>query len=408
MTNAARVGTVPQAVEAEESLLGALMLSRGAIEAALDGVELGDFYTPKHATIYAAIMAIAYRGGAVDPVTVADELRRMGALDEVGGPKEVQRIQMRTPASANAVFYAEAVAVAAALRRALAVSSDLRDLAMAADLDGVERLIQGAAERLSSPLALVEPGTDLMAVLEHDPPPTEWLIPNCLGRRERVIITGEEGRGKSVLLRQLGIQVACGVHPWDITAMDRVRVLHVDMENSPDQSAREYAWIANDGARRKYEAGWLAVKYRPQGLDLTRRGDVRWLEALLNHHRPDLLIIGPLYKMMRGTDRRSIHSEEAAAEVAFALDLLRVRYDVALLIEGHSPHIAQGAKKRDLRPIGASLWLRWPEYGIGLSVSSDSVGTLTRWRLDRVKGRRWPEKLVQDGASWPWTVPEAF
>ena len=210
------------------------------------------------------------------------------------------------------------------------------------------------------------------------------------------------------MLRQLGVQLACGVHPWEITPMDRQRVLHVDMENSPEQSAAEYHRLGTTGVKAKYERGWLAVKYRPQGLDLTARADVRWLEGLLVHHRPDVLMIGPWYKMIRGTERKSVHSEESASEAARALDEIRTAHDVALIIEAHSPHLAPGAKQRDLRPIGASLLLRWPEFGKGLAVDSDGVGTFTSWRMDRVRGRRWPARLVQGGPMWPWTVPEVM
>lgn len=403
---AAQVGQIPHALDAESALLGSMLLSPSAVRMAADVLGPEDFYRTEHRAIFLAVLALTERGAAIDPTTVTEQLRHAGMLEMVGGRSAVLAIQAGTPASGNAVHYAEVVARAGACRRALTVSADVRDRAMAGDLEGVESVLEGAEERLAAPLGMVEPGVDLTEVLAREAEPTEWLIPDCLGRRERVMITGEEGRGKSTLIRQLGIQVACGVHPWRITAIDRVRVLHVDMENSPEQSRREYVRIAKQAVRSKYEKGWLAVKYRPQGLDLTRRADVRWLEALLSVHRPDLLTIGPLYKMMRGTDRRSIHSEESAAEVAFALDLIRARYDCALMIEAHSPHIAQNAKKRDLRPIGASLWLRWPETGMGLSAGPEQSAKLEKWRLDRVRGRQWPKVLEAGGPMWPWTVPE--
>ena len=76
----------PHNLEAEESLLGAMMLSRDAITAAIEAhLEPSDFYKPAHGAIYAAAYALHSRGEPVDTVTVAEELRRAAQLDELGG-----------------------------------------------------------------------------------------------------------------------------------------------------------------------------------------------------------------------------------------------------------------------------------------------------------------------------------
>src|SRR6476620_6099763 len=76
----------PHNLEAEESLLGAMLLSNDAIAAAVN-VHLGpdDFYKPAHGHIYDAINSLYSRGEAVDPVTVAEELRRADLHEQVGG-----------------------------------------------------------------------------------------------------------------------------------------------------------------------------------------------------------------------------------------------------------------------------------------------------------------------------------
>ena len=97
----------PHNLDAEESLLGAMLLSRDAISASTEArVETTDFYKPAHAHVYDAIMALYGVGEPVDPVTVADELRRSDLLDLIGGRAALLRIQAETPASANATHYA--------------------------------------------------------------------------------------------------------------------------------------------------------------------------------------------------------------------------------------------------------------------------------------------------------------
>jgi replicative DNA helicase len=77
--------TPPQDLEAERSVLGAMMISAQAIADVQDELEPGDFYRPQHETIYAAIASLDGRRQRVDAITVADELRRTGDLGRIGG-----------------------------------------------------------------------------------------------------------------------------------------------------------------------------------------------------------------------------------------------------------------------------------------------------------------------------------
>jgi replicative DNA helicase len=77
----------PHNVEAESSLLGALLLSSDAIGAVAEmGLGPDDFYKPAHQFIYDAIRTLMSAGEPADAVTVADELRRAGVLEDIGGP----------------------------------------------------------------------------------------------------------------------------------------------------------------------------------------------------------------------------------------------------------------------------------------------------------------------------------
>jgi replicative DNA helicase len=120
----------PHNLNAEESLLGALLLSREVVDQIGElGVMVDHFYKPSHQHIYAAIRGLMFGGNPVDAVTVADELRRNGLLDEIGGPQTLLELQNATPAISNASRYAKIVQDTAMLRKLIAVASEIAEIA---------------------------------------------------------------------------------------------------------------------------------------------------------------------------------------------------------------------------------------------------------------------------------------
>src|SRR5690349_10565967 len=88
----------PHNIDAEESLLGALLLSREAVGTATElGLNADEFYKPAHQHVYEAIRVLMSAGAPVDAVTVGDELRRAGLLDEIGGLEMLLTLQNATP-----------------------------------------------------------------------------------------------------------------------------------------------------------------------------------------------------------------------------------------------------------------------------------------------------------------------
>jgi replicative DNA helicase len=120
----------PHNVEAESSLLGALLLSSDAVGAVAElGLAADEFYKPAHQHLYEAVRALAAAGEPVDAVTVADELRRAGLLEDLGGPGLLVDLQASTPAISNAARYARIVQDTAVLRRLISVSSEIAEIA---------------------------------------------------------------------------------------------------------------------------------------------------------------------------------------------------------------------------------------------------------------------------------------
>ena len=120
----------PHNLEAEESVLGAVLLSHDAIGAVSEQQLLpSDFYRPGHQHIFDAVRALYSSGAPVDTVTVADELRRAGLLEQVGGTEALHALQNATPAISNAAHYARIVQDTALLRSLIHVASDIAEIA---------------------------------------------------------------------------------------------------------------------------------------------------------------------------------------------------------------------------------------------------------------------------------------
>ncbi|HET9058404.1 MAG TPA: replicative DNA helicase [Acidimicrobiales bacterium] len=143
----------PQDLQAEESLLGAMLLSRDAIASAVERCKASDFYRPAHGHIFDAICSLYAQGEPADPVTVSDELKRADLLEAVGGPGNLVALQANTPAIANAARYARIVEEHALLRRLIAVAGEIAEMGyslpddVVSTLDRAEAMVFDIVER---------------------------------------------------------------------------------------------------------------------------------------------------------------------------------------------------------------------------------------------------------------------
>jgi len=138
----------PHNLQAEESVLGALLLSRDAIGAVSEqGLRPDDFYKPAHQHLFDAIRALYSTGAPADTITVADELRRAGLLEQVGGVETLHTLQNATPAISNAAHYARIVQDTAVLRRLIHVAGDIAELAYG-EPDDVTKAVDEAESKV--------------------------------------------------------------------------------------------------------------------------------------------------------------------------------------------------------------------------------------------------------------------
>ena len=109
-------------------MLGAMMLSPGAIGAVSEILDAGDFYRETHATIYRAALGLYAKGEPVDAITLVDELDRLSKLADVGGQERVHELAALVPATSNAAHYARIVHEMATLRGLIRAGNDIARL----------------------------------------------------------------------------------------------------------------------------------------------------------------------------------------------------------------------------------------------------------------------------------------
>ena len=399
----------PQDLEAEQAVLGAMLLSKDAVLEVCELLTAGSFYVPAHGVIFDVIVSMTARGDRADPITVGAQLLSDGTLVQVGGGAYLHTLVHATPTAAMAASYAGIVADRELLRAvvesgtravasAMACTGSAQEVAEAAVEDMRAARDRGLAGRDEPPMDVL----DFIAEADDEP---DWVIPGVLARWDRLMITGGEGSGKSLLIRQVLTRAAAGLHPWRKARIQPVRALLIDSENNKSQARPWMRYLVNAASQggAPVSRGNLIVDIMQKMLNLTVPADRAWLARRVEAVQPDIIGLGPLYKLSGGNP----NDEEAARALMSALEMIRtVSGGAAMLIEAHSPHQAVGTKVRNMRPIGSSLWLRWPEFGFGLSPAEGLGAKELRlkdwvpWRGAR-SVRDWPEQFFQ-GQTWPW------
>ena len=250
---------------------------------------------------------------------------------------------------------------------------------------------------------------DILA--EPDPGPVDWLIPDLLPASDRLLITAAEGGGKSVLLRQFAMSLALGIQPFDTTGqMEPQRALLIDAENSRRQVVTSLRRMYSFASRHPHTGNpeMLLVESRQGGLDLCDPIDQGWLTGLVRQHRPRLICLGPLYRMVAGdiTDEAAMRCWQRVLEPM-------LEEGVSIVMEHHAPHAKDTNGLRELRPIGSSVLQRWFSQGIGIRTrkcrqhdwefcrTCPREGRVELWRGSRDE-TRWPRHIKSPGSDVWW------
>jgi len=331
---------LPQNIEAEEAVLGALLIDPDAIIRVATFLQARDFFVQRHGWIYEAILDLHERREPADLVTLTDELERRDHLAEIGGPAFLTGLINATPTSIHVEFYARIVERTAVLRRLIDAAGQIAKLAYQ-DVDDVdevvdraESIIFGVSEKRAS-RELVP----IRQVLDEFYDRIEYLsahqgeiigIPTGLAdldkllggfqRSDLVIIAGRPGMGKTSLALSIALQAA---RKWD----KRVGIFSLEMSNEQVVQRLVSAETGIDSQRLRlgaiHEDEWpvfvqatsllsntqIYIDDTPAISALEMRTKARRLHA---EHGLDVLILDYL-QLMRGDFR----SENRVQEISF-------------------------------------------------------------------------------------------
>lgn len=387
-------------VEAERGIVSAVLANPDAVRFAVERIRPDDFADTRLAALFSLAVGLRSAGVPLTHGTVLTEVaqRRDGGRVYPSNAEIADLVTSMAPA-ASVGYFADIVRGESIRRRTATLTQRWHQRAIQTD-DPAQLAALAAAEfaalRDDSRSGTIDAPT-LGEVLEGDDD-YEWVIPGLLERGDRFVLTGQEGGGKTTLIRQIAICAAAGVHPFTRQAIDPVDVLYIDVENTERQWRRKARGIATQaasiGGRDPRQHLRLVCTGR---MDITTDRALGAVHRLLDEHQPGILVIGPLYKLVPG----AITNDDDAAPLITALDSLRER-GVCLLMEAHAGHAVGKGGERDLRPRGSSALLGWPEFGYGVQLKADDpqIAYLVRWRGDRDE-REWPAALAR-GGQFPW------
>lgn len=369
-------GLPPQNLPAEQSVLGAMLLSPTAAGAVLEILHEEEFYRPAHQAVYAAIRDLFADGDPADAITVADELQRRDQLSRVGGAPYLHTLIAAAPTAVNATYYAQIVTEQATYRRltelGLRITQDgYNGAAAGMDADDVVDRCQAALSELAE------------RRITADFAPISELMPTALGTLE-AIQSGVRGRGISTGFADLD-EITTGFTPGQLVvvaarpglgkstwATDVCRHVAIrqqlgaaifSLEMSRDElmmrilAAETRIPLQSMKIGRLSDAHWDTLVRRSRELDdiplylddsptLTPTEIVAKARRLKHRHALRVIVVDYLQLMTSG--KRVDSREQEVAEFARTLKLLAKELDVTVLALSQ---LNRGAEQRaDKRP----------------------------------------------------------
>ncbi|TAK76921.1 MAG: replicative DNA helicase [Gammaproteobacteria bacterium] len=220
----------PHSIEAEQSVLGGLMLDNRAWDDVVDRLHENDFYRQQHRLIYRAMARLSEQSKPIDVLTVSEALRELHELDQVGGEVYLFELANNTPSAANIMAYADIVRERSVLRQLIAAATDMTESAFSPQgrsitelLDAAERSVFSISEqgaKNSGPINVKEflaKTMDRIDTLFHSNTPITGVptgyhdldnMTSGLQASDLVIIAGRPSMGKTGLAMNIAEHVA--------------------------------------------------------------------------------------------------------------------------------------------------------------------------------------------------------
>lgn len=375
----------PQNVDAEMSLLGAVLIDEETLADITEHVKPKDFYDKRHGVIFDAIMRLFEKNKPVDLLTLTDELKRKGELDEIGGSAYLTELTNYVPTAAHAASYAEIVAQKAVRRRLIRASGEISELGYDESTSTQELLQQAEAELFTvSDQSLKQDLVSLESILTDSFDRIEELHRNKgslrgirtgyrdldnmtagLQRSDLIILAARPAMGKTTLVTNL---------MYNVATIAKQSVLFFSLEMSKEQLVDRMladasgvdSWNIRTGNLSDEDFSKLSeamgeMAEAPIFIDDTPGVSVLEMRTKARraaHDHPLGLIIIDYLQLMQGSGRDNGNRVQEVSEISRGLKLLARELDVPVIalsqlsrsVENRSPQIPQLA---DLRESGS-------------------------------------------------------
>jgi replicative DNA helicase len=375
----------PQNVDAEMSLLGAILIDEEVLADISQHVKANDFYDKRHGIIYDAVMRLYEKHKPVDLLTLTDELKRKSELETIGGSAYLTDLTNYVPTAAHAEAYAEIVGQKAIRRRLIKASADISELGFDEEFSTQELLAKAEAELFSvSDQSLQQDLVSMESILTESFDRLEELHRNKgalrgvrtgyrdldnmtagLQRSDLIILAARPAMGKTTLVTNLA---------YNIATINKLPVLFFSLEMSKEQLVDRMlsdasgvdAWNIRTGnlsdedfAKLSEAMGEMAEA--PIYIDDTPGVSViemRTKARRIAHEQPLGLIIIDYLQLMQGSGRDNGNRVQEVSEISRGLKLIARELNVPVIalsqlsrsVESRSPQVPQLA---DLRESGS-------------------------------------------------------
>jgi replicative DNA helicase len=375
----------PQSIDAEMSLLGAVLIDEETLADISEHVTAQDFYDKRHGIIYGAMMRLYEQHKPVDLLTLTEELKRKNELEGIGGSAYLTELTNYVPTAAHAAAYAEMVAQKAVRRRLIKASADISELGFDEDTTTQELLEKAEAELFSvSDQSLRQDLVSLESILTESFDRMEELHRNKgslrgirtgyrdldnmtagLQRSDLIILAARPAMGKTTLVTNLAYNVA---------TIAKQPVLFFSLEMSKEQLVDRMladasgvdAWNIRTGNLSDEDFSKLSeamgeMAEAPIFIDDTPGVSVLEMRTKARraaHEQPLGLIIVDYLQLMQAAGRSDGNRVQEVSEISRGLKLIARELNVPVIalsqlsrsVESRSPQVPQLA---DLRESGS-------------------------------------------------------
>jgi replicative DNA helicase len=371
--------SMPRDIEAEQAVLGSMLLSTQAIAECLEILGPDDMVRPAHKAIFAAIAAMSARGVDADVITLKAELERRGTLSKVGRADYLHTLIAAVPSAAMAPHYAERVRECAVMWRLAEAGERIRQAALkggaelAERIDAVYRIIdeaagiaapQGArslADLVGPVLASLEKGPDEIQAVRSGWPDLDHLVPG-FRPGEMITVGGRPSHGKSVVMLNIAVRagvtyglpvLVCTMEMSAEECIERILACQatVDLRKIRARLLDDSDWDRIAVAHPTLTAaGNLMIDDNPYMSVQSIRSDLR---AMARAGHPAELVVVDYLGLMGKQKGKAESREREVSEFSRGLKLLAKEFRVPVIV---GSQLNRGPEQRsDHRPLPADL-----------------------------------------------------